>query len=121
MAPPFRSNVPIVLTPTEANSLLRVLEDNMPLPPELHVIHQFMITQAHSQREVMHEEHPWISMGDNCALLELFTVMSEPNLYTLIAQSGISESLTFGQPELWMPELWTSVGNNRTYDLIPSD
>jgi hypothetical protein len=118
MAPPFRSNVPIVLTPTEANSLLRVLEDNMPLPPELHVIHQFMITQAHSQREVMHEEHPWISMGDNCALLEPFTVMSEPNLYT---HSGISELLTFGQPELWMPELWTSVGNNRTYDLIPSD
>jgi hypothetical protein len=57
----------------------------------------------------MHEEHPWISMGDNCALLESFTVMSEPNLYT---HSGISESLTFGQPELWMPESWTSIRKN---------
>jgi hypothetical protein len=49
MAPPFQSNVPIVLTPTAANSLLRVLEDNMPLPPKLHAIHQFMITQTHSK------------------------------------------------------------------------
>jgi len=64
MVPLFRSSWPIVLTPAGANHLLRLLEDNMPLHPELHNLHQLMIMQAYSQDEVMHEEHPWVSGGE---------------------------------------------------------
>jgi hypothetical protein len=60
MPPLFRSNVTITLTPDAANGMLWMLEDNVPLPPGLHDLHQYIIMQAHNQDVVVHAGvHPW--------------------------------------------------------------
>jgi hypothetical protein len=60
MPPLFRSNVTITLTPDAVNHMLQMLEDNVPLPPDLHDLHQYIIMQAYNQDVVVHAgAHPW--------------------------------------------------------------
>ena len=94
MAPPFRSSWPVVLTPAGANHLLRLLEDNMPLSPELHDFYQLMITQAYSQDGVTHEEHPWLS--GQTSPIDLWQLEILPGLHSALL-GGPSDPVRHGE------------------------
>ena len=94
MAPPFRSSWPIVLTPAGANHLLRLLEDNMPLSPELDDLYQLMVTQAYSQDGVTHEEHPWLS--GQTSPIDLWQLEILPGLHSALL-GGPSDPVRRGE------------------------
>jgi hypothetical protein len=81
MPPLFRSSVTITLTPDAANRMLQILEDSVPLPPDLYNLHQYMIVQAHNQDVVVHAGvHPWS--------------LPEPEPTPTLAPDALSSTLT---------------------------
>src|ERR1700710_2196203 len=57
---PDKGNIILRLLKDSANDLLQLLEENLPLTPALHTLHEHMIMQDYSsQGEVTHAAHPW--------------------------------------------------------------
>jgi hypothetical protein len=57
---PDEGNILLRLLQDSANDLLQLLEENIPLTPALHTLHEHMIMQDYSsQGEVTHVAHLW--------------------------------------------------------------
>ncbi|KAG1739164.1 uncharacterized protein EDB91DRAFT_1248923 [Suillus paluster] len=78
MSPPFRFNMPIVLSPDAADHLLQILGDSGQLPPTLHDLYQYLTDQAHIQCSLSDTHSPSCTPIDHCNSIPIPPVMHLP-------------------------------------------